>query len=155
MFNRNRKFVISILISLAVSRLTNAQSLPTLNSPIINIDTSEYNLGTIRYNAPVAHIYSVTNSGTVPLIITQCVKSCGCTSVDWTKTPIKSGDTGFIKIVYNSKKVGIFIRKIEIYSNDPHHAKTTLTIKGTVQNDPAASNSPIAKTSLQRKSDGW
>jgi hypothetical protein len=154
---KHRCFIISIFTFFVIVRDANAQSayIPASNKPNISIDTTEYNLGTIPYNGPGMHTYVVTNNGTAPLIITHCVKSCGCTSVDWTKTPIKPGETGMVKVVYNTKKAGIFIRNVEVYSNDPQQPKIALILKGTVQNDPAAPNIQVNKTSLQNKIDGW
>jgi hypothetical protein len=154
---KHRYFIICIFTFFVIVRDANAQStyIPALNTPNISIDTTEYNLGIIPYNGSGMHTYLVINKGAEPLIITHCVKSCGCTSVDWTKTPIKQGETGIVKVVYNTKKPGIFIRNVEVYSNDPLHPKIALIIKGIVQNDPTASNMQVTKTSLQNKMDGW
>ena len=63
-----------------------------------------HDFGVIPYLGDASFVYVFTNMGTEPLTITNCIKGCGCTSVDWTKDPIKPGGKGLIKAVYDSKK---------------------------------------------------
>jgi hypothetical protein len=58
----------------------------------ITIDQVVHDFGVIPYNGDGKHIFIITNTGTEPLIIYNCIKGCGCTQVDWTKTPIKPGE---------------------------------------------------------------
>lgn len=82
-------------------------------------------------NALVSCTFTFTNVGDAPLVITQCVASCGCTVPTYSDKPIEPGKTGQIKVTYNGKGrvFGPFTKVITVMSN----AKTKMTrlsIKG-------------------------
>ena len=82
-------------------------------------------------NALVSCTFTITNVGDAPLVITQCVASCGCTVPTYSDKPIEPGKTGQIKVTYNGKGrvFGPFTKVITVMSN----AKTKMTrhsIKG-------------------------
>ena len=58
-----------------------------------------HDFGKIKQGVPVTHEFTFTNSGTVPLVITNVQASCGCTTPDWSKEPVMPGGKGFIKAV--------------------------------------------------------
>ena len=82
-------------------------------------------------NALVSCTFTFTNVGDAPLVITQCVASCGCTVPTYSDKPIEPGKTGQIKVTYNGngRVFGPFTKVITVMSN----AKTKMTrlsIKG-------------------------
>ncbi len=94
--------------------------------------TTEYDFGTINEGKVVEHIFNFTNNGQAPLVISNITASCGCTSPDWTKTPVKPGEQGFVKVVFNSTaKSGSQAPTVTIQANtDP--TVTRLRLKGSV-----------------------
>jgi hypothetical protein len=114
---------------------TNPASI-TKSGPQIKFDNIIHDFGIIPYMGNGSHIYIITNTGTEPLIIVNCVKGCGCTAVDWTKDPILPGNKGMVKATYNTKIKGSFSRGVDVYSNDPNNIRINLRLKGTVENDP-------------------
>ena len=70
--------------------------------PVAKFDAMEYDFGTVAEGDKVEHVYKVSNSGTADLVINDVKPSCGCTVPDFTKTPIKPGATGDIKVIFNS-----------------------------------------------------
>jgi hypothetical protein len=114
------------------------------DAPVIVLDKTVYDFGTIGYASNGTFEFSVKNTGVQPLIISNVQKSCGCTSVDWTKDPIKQGQSGTIKVTYDTKRTGPFTKNLTVYSN----AKTpsvVLTFKGTVENPPATTTTEPTK----------
>ena len=84
----------------------------------IKFDKTVVDLGTFPESSPVQKcVFTFTNVGDAPLIINQAVASCGCTVSDYTKTPIKPGEKGEIKVTYNGK--GKF----------PGHFKKSITVR--------------------------
>ena len=75
-------------------------------------------------------------SGNEPLIISNAKGSCGCTVPQWPKDPIKPGDSGEIKVVYNSKNKGAVGGKAETktvtITANTNPVETRVFIKGTV-----------------------
>ena len=60
---------------------------------------------------------TIENTGEYPLIIYDIETSCGCTEVEWNKKPVKKGDFGRIKITYQDKYPGPFMKTITVYGN--------------------------------------
>ncbi|SEN51210.1 Protein of unknown function [bacterium A37T11] len=77
------------------------------NAPIISLkDSDTYQFGTIKDGDKVSHEFVFTNSGKTPLIISNVQATCGCTTPEYTKTPINPGGEGTIKVIYNSSGQG-------------------------------------------------
>ncbi|WP_372746022.1 DUF1573 domain-containing protein [Lutibacter sp.] len=104
----------------------------SLGSPIMEFDTMEYDFGTIKEGEIIDGVFKVTNKGKVDLVITAVQPSCGCTTPDWTKDPIKPGESGEIKFSFNSNgRVGKQHKSITITSNT-EKVKETVRLTGTV-----------------------
>ncbi len=73
---------------------------------VAKLNTETYDFGKIKQNVPATATFVVTNIGTEPLIIEQANPTCGCTISDYTKAPIASGKTGYIKATYNAVALG-------------------------------------------------
>lgn len=96
-----------------------------------------YDFGTVKDGEKVVHVYEFKNVGDQPLQILKAEASCGCTTPEWTKTPILPGKTGNIKVTFNSEgRVGPANKDISIQSNavqtDKARERYVLTLKGNV-----------------------
>lgn len=74
----------------------------TAGEAIITYDEDSYNFGTIKLGEIVEHEFTLTNTGEAPLIISNVHASCGCTTPDYSKTPIAPGEKGMIKVRFDS-----------------------------------------------------
>lgn len=86
----------------------------------ITFEHNSFNFGTFSENSPkVTHVFKFTNTGNEVLIIHQAVAACGCTVPEYTKEPIRPGESGEIKVTYNGagKAPGHFRKAITIRSN--------------------------------------
>jgi hypothetical protein len=91
----------------------------------------KHDFGKIPQGTPVTTVFTFVNTGVEPLILAEVRPTCGCTIADYTKTPVKKGETGKITITYNAAVVAPFTKAIVVTSN----AKTPqkyLTIIGEV-----------------------
>jgi ABC-type amino acid transport substrate-binding protein len=77
----------------------------------------KHDFGKIPQGTPVTTVFEFTNVGKEPLILTEVRPTCGCTIADYTKTPVKSGDKGTIKITYNAAAAAPFNKTIVVKSN--------------------------------------
>jgi hypothetical protein len=77
----------------------------------------KHDFGKIPQGTPVTTVFEFTNIGKEPLILTEVRPTCGCTIADYTKTPVKSGEKGVIKITYNAQAVAPFNKTIVVTSN--------------------------------------
>ncbi len=108
----------------------------------ITFDEDTYDFGEVMEGEKVVHVYKFTNTGNEPLVIEDAKGSCGCTVPEWPREPIAVGESGEIRVQFDSKGKGKVgggpqAKKVTITANtDP--ANTFLNIKGIV-NKPAES----------------
>lgn len=76
-----------------------------------------YDFGTVSYGSTATHEFTFINSGRAPLIISDVKAQCACTTVEWPKVPIEAGKSGSIIVTYDTKKVGMVVKKLTISSN--------------------------------------
>ena len=97
------------------------------------IAPTEYNFGVFKEEAGRQSFdFVVTNTGNQPLMIQNIVASCGCTTPEWTKSPIPPGGKGKVTAIYDPvNRPGAFNKTLTVYSNATP-STTVLTIKGEV-----------------------
>ncbi len=110
-----------------------AAAVSTGNSKPSEITWTEdsYNFGDIAKGKPVSHEFTFKNTTKETILITNVKASCGCTATNYTKTPIKPGETGSVTATYNAANPGSFTKTVTVTTNDSD-VKKTLTIKGKV-----------------------
>jgi hypothetical protein len=102
------------------------------NTATIFFSNSIHNFGQINEGDTAVHIFSFKNTGKVPLIISSATGTCGCTVPEWPKNPIDPGQSGEIKVSFNSTgKSGAQDKEVYIVSNSIPN-KTVLKIKAFV-----------------------
>lgn len=88
------------------------------NGPDFKFVETKHDFGDITQGDDVEHYFKFTNVGKEPLVISRIVTTCGCTAPTWPKEPIKPGESGKIKIVFNSTgKIGRQNKVVTILSN--------------------------------------
>ena len=125
-----------------------AQAAPNPNAAEIVFEQEVLDYGTIEHNADGNRVFKFKNTGTAPLIISEVQKTCGCTSPDYTKTPIMPGEAGEIKVSYDTNRIGQFTKFVIVNSNDTENNAVQLKINGNVkpkENLPEAPTNFIGK----------
>lgn len=74
-----------------------------LGGPRLSFDKTEHDFGILNEGDIVETVFAFTNSGKSELIITSAKSSCGCTVPEWPKEPILPGETGKIKVKFNTR----------------------------------------------------
>lgn len=92
-------------------------SAQTATQAEFKFNEEKHDFGKIPSGTPVTTVFTYTNVGVEPLILTEVKPTCGCTIADYTKTPVKKGETGKITITYNAAVVGPFTKTIVVTSN--------------------------------------
>ncbi|MEJ5055535.1 DUF1573 domain-containing protein [Sphingobacterium sp. MYb382] len=90
-----------------------------------------HDFGSIPQNKPASYDFKFSNTGDAPIIITEVKPACGCSVAEFTRTPIKPGDSGVITVTYNAAATGPFTKQFTVKSNTKTPIKT-LTVKGSV-----------------------
>ena len=94
------------------------KALALKDSTTVQIIDSAYNFKTVTDGEKVMYSYRFKNIGTKPLVIVEATASCGCTVPQKPEKPILPGETGFIKIVFDSKgSFGEAHKTISVISN--------------------------------------
>lgn len=86
--------------------------------PVMTFKETEFDFGQIKQGDKVEHIFSFKNTGEADLIITNARASCGCTVPEYPKEAVKPGESGKIKVTFNSAgKSGQTMKTITISCN--------------------------------------
>ena len=101
--------------------------------PKLSFEQTEHDFGTLKQGEKVSFTYKFKNVGKANLIISTVVPSCGCTVAQFTKTPIKPGDSGFITISLNTdNKKGMMRKQVAVQANT-YPAETKLWFTANVE----------------------
>ena len=101
------------------------------NSPEITFTKTIHNFGSLQKKSDASIDFVFKNTGKSPLVLKSVTPSCDCTTPDWPKGPIMPGKTSTIKVVYDTKEIGVFNKTITVVSNAITN-KIELTIQGEV-----------------------
>lgn len=102
------------------------------DSTTVSMIDSVYDFGKVTDGDKVEFNYRFKNTGNHPLIVSSATASCGCTVPEKPEEPIKPGETGFIKVVFNSQgRVGVAHKEVQVISN-AYPGFPILELKGEV-----------------------
>jgi hypothetical protein len=102
--------------------------------PVIQFADTEHDFGRIIEGETVSYAFNFTNNGKSDLIIAEVSTSCGCTVPSYPKTPIRPGESGTIKVAFNSVgRRGFQNKNIVVVSNTQPNT-TVIRIKAQVVN---------------------
>ena len=117
------------------------------NGAKIRFEEMEHQYGTIQKGGNGDCEFTFWNDGNEPLILQNVKASCGCTTPSYTQKPIMPGQSGTIKVHYNTNNVGGFSKTVTVTSNAVDNPRVTLRIKGNVTQD--GSNQPQRPEQIQ------
>ncbi len=101
------------------------------NGPVADFDKTVCDLGSLVQNSPGTAVFTLTNGGNEPLIVSSATASCGCTNLKYSKEPILPGKSSTISATYNAAAVGTFMKTVTVRTNAGDQP-VVLQIKGTV-----------------------
>lgn len=105
----------------------------TQDQGLIEFEESVFDFGKVKEGAVVDHVFKFKNAGKAPVILSQVSASCGCTTPGFTKEPVLPGQTGEIKVSFNSLGQAGTQQKIVTVSSNAENRVTTVQIKGVVE----------------------
>ncbi|MDO6492151.1 MAG: DUF1573 domain-containing protein [Cellulophaga sp.] len=120
----------------AAERDSNAKNLPEMS-----FDRTEFDFGTITQGTPQQTVFTFTNTGTAPLIITDAKSTCGCTIPEYPKNKaIAPGESGELLVKFNGSGQNQVTKAVTVTANTAK-GRETLRIKAFVnpKNGAAAS----------------
>ncbi len=101
---------------------------------LMNFDTLEHDFGTIIEGERVVCYFDYSNDGLGDLLITGVEATCGCTTPNWSREPLKPGEQETLEIVFDaSGRSGEQRKHITVRSNASNQM-VQLTIRAKVNN---------------------
>ncbi|AOR27416.1 hypothetical protein FORMB_03550 [Formosa sp. Hel1_33_131] len=86
--------------------------------PTISFDKTEYDFGQIMNGTPVETVFSYTNTGKSPLVVTNIKSTCGCTVPQgWSKEPLMPGASSQFTVKFNGKGANKISKTITLTTN--------------------------------------
>ncbi|MFP3594527.1 DUF1573 domain-containing protein [Chryseobacterium sp. SIMBA_038] len=115
-----------------------ANVFPTEGTPVVRTikaditwKSESIDVGNIPQGKPKLIRFEFTNTSKKPIVIENVAPSCGCTTADYTKTPILPGKKGFVEASFNAAAAGPFMKTVNVTTSESKTPKT-LSFKGTV-----------------------
>ena len=105
--------------------------------PVIAVQETAVDFGTVAFAQPVQQTITIMNTGTAPLEITGIESDVSGLTIDTTMFTLEPGGSQMVTIAFPSSVEGTFSGNITILSNDPDRAKHTLSVSVIVQAAPA------------------
>jgi hypothetical protein len=85
---------------------------------VMTFDKTFHDFGQITQGTPQQTVFTFTNTGDAPLIITDATSSCGCTIPDYPKnTPIAPGQQGKMVVNFNGSGQNQVTKTINVQAN--------------------------------------
>ena len=150
-----KKFALICLFATLVFGVS-AQEVETKEVPAngakIRFEQMEHQYGTIMKGGNGDCEFTFWNDGNEPLILQNVKASCGCTTPSYTQKPVMPGESGTIKVHYNTNNLGGFSKTVTVTSNAVDNPRVVLRIKGNVKQESVempAANQPAAKPAVK------
>lgn len=118
---------------------------------ILSATELKYDWGVVYSGEKVQHEFTFINKGNIPLIIFDASASCGCTVPTAPTKPILPGETGSVKVVFDSKgRVEQQNKSVTVKANtEPEY--TTFYLSGMVYNKPTVKRLSIEEQIALKK----
>ena len=111
--------------------------------PSISFDKTLHDFGDITNGTPVETIFSYTNSGRSPLVVTDIKSTCGCTVPQgWSKSPLMPGESSQFSVKFNGKGANKVSKTITLTTNT-ENGREQVRITAFVKPDPNASTPSV------------
>lgn len=105
----------------------------TVNVAKMEFEETEFDFGEVNEGEKVNHVYKFTNTGKVPLLISNARSTCGCTVPEWPKDPIAPGEGGEISVEFNTKNKKNKQSKPVTITANTYPSQTKVFLKGFVK----------------------
>jgi len=103
-------------------------------TPAVVFDEPVKDFGRSTEGEILTHVFRFTNQGEAVLEIIGLQPSCGCTSALLSEKRIPPGQSGQIKVNFNTRGlVGRMIKEIGVVSNDPKQPRVRLQLRTFIQ----------------------
>ena len=96
------------------------------------VNQTEIDFDTFPKTEKQERSFVLTNTGKQLLVVHDVVTSCGCTKVEYSKQPVRPGETLELKVIYEAEDTGHFNKSIKIYCN-VENSPLRLKVRGSAE----------------------
>jgi hypothetical protein len=128
---RTTSILISLVFLITISCSEKSGDKAGRKAAKIDFKETIHDFGEIEFGGDGSFDFKFTNKGKSPLILENVRSTCGCTVPEWTREPVNPSDTGSIRVIYDTHRVGAFSKTLIIYSNAAN-SPIRIFIKGRV-----------------------
>jgi hypothetical protein len=116
----------------------------TIVYPSVTFDKVAHDFGEIQNGTPVETVFTYTNSGQSPLVVTDIKSTCGCTVPQgWSREPLAPGASSQFTVKFNGKGANKVSKTITLTTNT-ESGREQVRISAFIIPDPNAA--PVVKT---------
>ncbi len=106
-------------------------------APRIGLETMALELGEMPNGEIAERVVAVRNDGDAPLVVTSITTSCGCTTAALEPMTIAPGESGALRIAFDSgahgpELRGPLMREVTLVSNDPALPEAVVAVTATI-----------------------
>ncbi len=102
----------------------------------ISFDATEYEFGNIKESSqPITHVFTYTNNGDSFVAVLWAKSSCGCTTPEYDRAPLRPGKSTTVKVTFDPRGQAGEVNKsvrLRMRSGTGHSEEVTLRITGVV-----------------------
>lgn len=100
--------------------------------PVIEFETKTYDFGDVVEGEKLMYAFKFKNTGKSNLIIYSSEATCGCTTSQPPKAPVRPGESGEITVTFNSEGQKGKVQKRILVGANTYPAETILMITANV-----------------------
>jgi cytochrome c553 len=102
--------------------------------PVARFTEVEYDFGNVSSQDKIEHLFEFSNTGDEDLVIEKAAATSGSTKAEASAHRLKPGEKGSIRAIVDMRgKKGIFVKTIDVSTNDPITPVITLSMKIAVK----------------------
>ena len=98
----------------------------------VSINSTVIDFGSFPQSEKQERSFILTNTGNGLLVIQDIVTSCGCTKVEYSKEPVRPGETLEVKVIYEAEQAEHFNKTVTVYCN-ADNSPLRLAVKGAAK----------------------
>jgi hypothetical protein len=142
-------FAITLFSVASVNAQDNSKK-EELKGAKIEFNQEVIDYGDVEYASNGEREFIIKNTGDAPLVITRTKGSCGCTVPTKPTEPILPGQTGVMKVKYDTKRADqSFSKTITVTSNAVNEPTKVVRIKGKVLAKPDSNKEEATKKTVK------
>ena len=102
------------------------------NMPVLTFEKTTHDFGRVIQGERLTYAFKFKNTGKSNLIISSTSASCGCTTSIPPKEPIRPGESGEIKVTFDSKRKSGNVKNSVVVAANTYPVNTVITITAEV-----------------------